>query len=235
MNVSASYYSDIGGRKENEDAVALLESGDTMAGLIADGLGGHKGGKAAAQLAVQTVGGSIMGKPVSVVALRGAVEQANTLIWEQRQTSGMKSTLAAVWFDGQAALAANVGDTRIYQFREGSILYQSRDHSTAQLALWAGDITPAELRTCKDRHRLTRALGAQDDVTVDIAHLELAPGDGLLLCSDGFWEKIQESEMAYDLSGASTALQWLEAMRARLAVRGAHTGDNHSAIAMLIR
>lgn len=56
MNVSASYYSDIGGRKENEDAVALLESGDTMAGLIADGLGGHKGGKAAAQLAVQTVG-----------------------------------------------------------------------------------------------------------------------------------------------------------------------------------
>ena len=106
---------------------------------------------------------------------------------------------------------------------------------TAQLALWAGDITPAELRTCKDRHRLTRALGAQDDVTVDIAHLELAPGDGLLLCSDGFWEKIQESEMAYDLSGASTALQWLEAMRARLAARGAHTGDNHSAIAMLIR
>ena len=80
MNVSASYYSDIGGRKENEDAVALLESGDTMAGLIADGLGGHKGGKAAAQLAVQTVGGSIMGKPVSVVALRGAVEQANSLI-----------------------------------------------------------------------------------------------------------------------------------------------------------
>ena len=77
------------------------------------------------------------------------MEQATTLIWEQRQTSGMKSTLAAVWFDGRAALAANVGDTRIYQFREGSILYQSRDHSTAQMALWDGDITSAELPTCK--------------------------------------------------------------------------------------
>lgn len=235
MNISASYYSDIGGRRENEDAVALLESGNTMVGLIADGLGGHKGGKTAAQLAVRTVGGSIMGQPVSVVTLRTAVEQANTRIWEERHTSGMKSTLAAVWFDGQAALAANVGDTRIYQFRGGSILYQSRDHSTAQLALRTGDISPMELRTCKERHRLTRALGAQDEVTVDIAHLDLAPGDALLLCSDGFWEKIQEAEMAHDLSHAATALQWLEAMRSRLADRGVSAGDNHSAIAMLIR
>lgn len=235
MNVSASYYSEIGGREENEDAVTLLESGGTMLGLVADGLGGHRGGKAAAQLAVRTVSGGVMDRPVSVVTLRDAVEQANALIWAQGRSSGMKSTLAAVWFDQRAALAANVGDTRVYQFRQGDVLYQSRDHSTAQLALRAGDISPAELRTCKERHRLTRALGGQDEVTVDVAHLDLAPGDALLICTDGFWEKLQESEMACDLSGAASALQWLDRMRARLADRGADSGDNHSAVAMLIR
>lgn len=105
----------------------------------------------------------------------------------------------------------------------------------AQMAVRAGDLKPSELRASKERHKLIRALGAQEEVCVDICHLELQTKDALLICSDGFWEKIQEMEMAYDLVGVKTAAEWLEKMRNRLAERGAAAGDNHSAVAILIK
>lgn len=235
MNISAAYYSEIGGREKNEDAVSILETGDTVLVVVADGLGGHLNGEIASNQAVRALNSGVVDSRVSVVKLREAVEQANTDIWTDHAASGMKTTVAALWFEEQAALAANVGDTRIYQFRNGAVIFQSRDHSVAQMAVWAGDIRPEDVRTCKERHKLTRALGSQEEVSVDIAHLELEPGDALLLCSDGFWEKIWETEMAYDLAGASTASKWLEKMRERITERGAGEGDNHSAAAIMMK
>lgn len=235
MKICVSYYSEIGGREKNEDAAAILENSNTVLGIVADGLGGYSGGEIASNITVKTVSGNLIGTPVGVVSFRKAIEQANQEIWEKKGQTGMMSTVGAVWFDDYAALAANVGDTRIYQFRNGKIMYQSRDHSAAQMALRAGDICPGELRSCKERHKLTRALGAQEEVFVDIAHLELQAGDAMLICSDGFWEKIQEEEMAYDLAGARTASDWLAHMQKRLDKRGAAAGDNHSAVAILIK
>ena len=68
-----------------------------------------------------------------------------------------------------------------------------------------------------------------------ISHLDLQTGDAILICSDGFWEKIQETEMAYDLAGVETAAGWLGKMRLRLNDRGAADGDNHSAVAILMK
>lgn len=235
MKISASYYSEVGGRDKNEDSVAILESGDAVLGIVADGLGGHSDGEIASKMAVRAVNSGLVGNPVGVVPFRTAVEKANEEIWENGGTAGMKSTVAAVWFDDHAALAANVGDTRIYQFRDGKVIFQSRDHSMAQMAVRAGDIRPEEVRTCKERHKLIRALGAQDEVCVDISHLDLQTGDAILICTDGFWEKIQETEMAYDLAGVKTAAGWLEKMRLRLNDRGAADGDNHSAVAILMK
>lgn len=235
MNISASYYSDIGGRDKNEDTVSMMESGKTVLAMVADGLGGHLAGEVASAMAVNAVNSALAGQRISVVTLRNAVENANQEVWQMHGTNGMKTTLSALWFDDHAALAANVGDTRIYQFRSGKLIFQSRDHSVAQLAVNAGDIRAEEVRTSKERHQLTRALGARDEVAVDISHLELQKGDALLLCSDGFWEKIHETEMTYDLAGAETAGAWMENMRCRLAKRGVETGDNHSAVAMIMK
>ena len=82
---------------------------------------------------------------------------------------------------------------------------------------------------------MTRALGAQEEVSVDLAHLDLRPGDAHLLCTDGFWEKIHETEMTYDLAGETSAVKWLEKMRARLEKCGVKQGDNHSAVAIMIK
>lgn len=235
MKISVSYYSEIGGRDKNEDAVSMLEANDTVLALVADGLGGHSAGEVASATAVKSMNGSLVDQRISVVSLRNAVETANQEVWKRRGSNGMKTTISALWFDDYAALAANVGDTRIYQFRSGELIYQSRDHSVAQMAVNAGDLRPEEVRTSKERHKLTRALGASDEVSVDIAHLDLQKGDALLLCSDGFWEKIQETEIAYDLAGAESAVIWMEHMRSRLQERGAETGDNHSAVALIIK
>ena len=234
MNISASYYSEIGGRDKNEDTISLLEYNPAILALVADGLGGHADGELASALAVNTVNNELLNHRISVVSLRNAIEKANEKVLEKRYDSGMKTTISAVWFDEWSALAANVGDTRIYQFRGEELIFQSRDHSVAQMAVNAGDISVEELRTCKERHRLTRALGAQEEVSVDIAHLELKKGDALLLCTDGFWEKIRECEMLEDLKGTNSAVKWLEKMRARMVSYEVEKGDNHSAVAMII-
>lgn len=235
MNISVSYYTEIGGRETNEDAVSLMENGDAVLGIVADGLGGHDAGEVASKMAVNVIHSEVMHEPVSVPALREAIQNANHAIWKEREQSSMKTTVAALWFDDKDAIAANVGDTRIYQFRNGKLVFQSRDHSVAQLSVQAGDLRPEDVRRSRERHKLTRALGVQDEVKVDVNPLRVHAGDAFLLCSDGFWDKIEEPEMAEDLAGAESARAWLVRMRKRLDGRAAHAGDNHSAITILIR
>ena len=235
MNISVSYYSSIGGRKKNEDTVFMSESCENLIGMVADGLGGHENGELASKLAIKTINMEIMHKTVSIPALRDAVEKANEQIVYNADHSSMKSTIAAVWMDEHCVLAVNVGDTRIYQFREKEIIYQSVDHSVAEISYLAGDISKEEIRTSKERHKLTRALGGQKDVKADIVPLKLRRGDALLLCSDGFWEKIKESEMLNDLSGIMDAGIWLSRMKNRIKENhDLEKGDNHSAIAIIV-
>ena len=235
MNISASYYSSIGGRENNEDAVSMCESNENVIGMVADGLGGHENGELASKLAIKTINMEVSHRAVSIQTFRSAIEKANEAIIQDAGIFSMKTTIAAVWFDEKNALAANVGDTRIYQFRDRKIVYQSVDHSVAQMSYLAGDISRDEIRTSKERHTLTRALGGQDEVKVDVASLELKKGDAILLCSDGFWEKIKEEEMLEALSGVTDAGKWLAKMKERIKKENdLKKGDNHSAVAIII-
>lgn len=235
MNISASYYSDIGGRNKNEDAVTILESGSTVLGIVADGLGGHLGGEIASKSALRTINARIAHCPVSRTALLEAIQAANSAILADPSHRAMKTTVAALWLDDRNALGATVGDTRIYQFRAGRILYQSIDHSAAQAAVYAGDITADEIRGSRERHKLTRALGAEEEVRADIVSLETAPGDAFLLCSDGFWELLQEKEMLSCLAASGSAGEWLKKMRGQVSARSDASSDNHSAVAIIIK
>lgn len=234
MKISASYYSAIGGRDENEDSVSILESGDTVLGIVADGLGGHEKGEVASKMAIKKVNSLIGQEQVTTVLLKNAIQEANKEIWELSNGQGMKTTIAALWFNSKNALAATVGDTRIYQFRNGKIIFQSKDHSVTQLAVIAGDLDEKDIRGNKDRNRLIRALGANEDVKIDICQLEVANGDAFLVCSDGFWDKIWEDKMLQDLENAGTGGEWLCRMKDRVQQHQTDTSDNHSAIAVLI-
>lgn len=235
MNISASYYSEIGGRKKNEDSVAILESNDTVLGIVADGLGGHTGGEIASKIALKAINAHIAQCPVSRTVLQEAIERANDAVLNDTSNSEMKTTVAALWFDSRNALAATVGDTRVYQIRDQKIIYQSTDHTAAQMAVYAGDITSDEIRSSRDRHMLTRALGAQEEVRPDITSLDIMPGDAFLLCSDGFWEKVRENDMLLYLIRSGSAGEWLQKMRDFVKRQETSSSDNHSAVAILIR
>ena len=128
---------------------------------------------------------------------------------------------------------AYAGDTRIYHFVDGALVWQTKDHSASRIAVSLGQITPDQIRFHEDRARLYRALGIEGELTVDGGGTKLERGrHAFLLCSDGFWEYVYEAEMERTLAAASGPEQWLDAMRALLDARVPADNDNNTAAAL---
>lgn len=219
-----------GGRPVNEDRVVHRCSGKAFFAAVADGLGGHGSGDLAAEAVLKHLEESFPGEGASKEMLQRLIAESNELVLSS--CSG-KSTLAMIWGQGDAVFSVHVGDSRIYQFRNQEILFQSRDHSVSQLAVAVGEITQAEVRGHVDRNKLIRSLGSRDGGLPEIHPLELQPGDGILLCSDGFWELILEDEMINMYKNAATAQAWLDAMARLVSQRTGDHGDNYSAAVLL--
>lgn len=234
MNLDVSYFTSLGGRHNNEDFVSLLENNDTIVAAVADGLGGHDSGEIASQLAVKTVNSELTNKELSVVVLEKAILSANSEVLKEAATNKMKTTIAVVWATKEKALLANVGDTRIYHFRNGQIAYQSTDHSVSQMAVMAEEITTGQIRGHKDRNKLVRVLGHKENIKPDIVSIKLEPRDAILICSDGFWENIIEAEMCRVLSHSKDSNEWLTEMRKIAESVMPKDNDNNSAIAILV-
>lgn len=128
---------------------------------------------------------------------------------------------------------AYVGDSRLYHFTDGRLTFQTRDHSASQIAVLMGQITPEQIRFHEDRSRIFRALGQEGSLNVDAQSGLLSPGNhAFLLCTDGFWEYVYESEMENTLARAASATDWLKKMRAVLAARIPGDNDNNTAAAI---
>ena len=167
----------------------------------------------------------------------GAVMSAGERILQMQAGTGinMKTTMAVAYISGGQLTLAHVGDSRIYVFGGGGILYQSTDHSASQLAVSVGEITAEQLRTHEDRNILTRALGMSERLRVDSVSLPCRQIDAVLLCTDGFWEYVYETEMLDTLSHAASPDAWLGEMRGLLRERMPTDGDNNTAITIMKR
>lgn len=234
MNISASYYSSVGGRKNNEDFVSLIEGCNQLVAIVADGLGGYDSGEVASRLATTTINNRLHNMPLSELLLLDSVEKANMSILEQNKENKMKTTVSVVWIEDNNSLFATVGDTRIYHFRNGAIHFQSTDHSVSQMAVLMGEIDATQIRCHKDRNKLVRVLGNKDNVKVDLTNILLQQGDAILLCSDGFWENITEEEMIGLLNKSNSSQDWLRKMRDLVERVMPENNDNHSAIALFV-
>lgn len=236
MDINGSYYSGQGKRDNNEDSLTLLQTDAGLLALVADGLGGHAHGEVASQQAVTTICRLLQGEKPHRELLEEAIRQANReILAMQEPGQPMLTTVAALWLGQQEAVAANVGDTRIYQFRDGQIIYQSQDHSMAQMAVLAGQLDPSQIRTSRERNRLVRVLGSEEDTEADSQVLTLREGDRFLLCSDGFWEPVTEADMLALMEPEDTAAQWLERLRQIIQATNKPSQDNHTAIALILR
>lgn len=235
MEISISYYTDKGMRQNNEDAIAVTPSEHVVLALVADGLGGHDNGEIASGQAVDTINNLLRDAPPDEDTLIDAIVQASDHIFSKQCTHNyMRTTIAALWMGQDFAVAANVGDSRIYQFRNGQIVYQSLDHSVAQMAVLVGKLNPKDIRHSKDKNKLVRALGDATPPKVDCKTISIQPGDRFLLCSDGFWERVTEDDMLETIKKADSVQSWLTLMREIVTNTNAPTQDNHTAIALCV-
>lgn len=235
MKKSVSFYSDEGGRPYNEDTVSITEHDGRLLVTVADGLGGMDNGAAASGIAAEILSAKLSRLKADPQALTQAVSEANAAIRAEQKRSGtMCTTVAALWIDGENAYVCHVGDTRIYLFRGGEIVYQSIDHSVSQMAVMMGEITPEEIRSHKDRNRLVRALGGDENVRADFKQLSVKAGDAFVLCTDGFWQHILEKDMLECRRDSFDAGEWLAKMRRRVMNAQDENSDNNSAVAVII-
>jgi serine/threonine protein phosphatase PrpC len=197
-------------RSLNEDTMLLAEGvmpDHTPYGLyvVADGLGGHQGGEIASQLTVDAIQAYLSQQPPLPAAapfndwLKTAVMTANATVLARQenrdQAKKMGSTVAiALVVDGQAHVA-NVGDSRVYHLNTERIQQVTVDHSLVERLVQIGQLTRAEARTHKNRNVLYNTIGEKAEMEVSLYHIDVQPGDRLLLCSDGLSGLITDEEI----------------------------------------
>lgn len=227
-------YTDIGGRPHNEDAVCIRQTGENqLLAVLADGLGGHGGGEIASGIAVETLDSGWTGVSSPAVLYDLIMQAHRKILSAQTPVCRMRSTIVALSVGAGHADWAYAGDSRLYQFYNGELVRQTRDHSASQVAVMMGEITQDQIRFHQDRSRLFRALGQDGGLNVDTGSVDLTPGNyAFLLCSDGFWEYVYEQEMASSLAQSASPKDWVERMRSLLRQRAPENNDNNTAAAV---
>ena len=193
MNVSVGAATDIGQVREgNEDSYLVVEP----LYAVADGMGGHRGGEVASSLALETVQGMFERREGS---LAEQVAEANRAVFDRsqndRKVSGMGTTLTAAQVDGNRVHLVHVGDSRAYLLRGGELTQVTEDHTLVHRMVMEGEISEEEAETHPHRSIVTRAIGVDRNIQVDERDLEVAPGDRLLLCTDGLTGMISEGQI----------------------------------------
>ena len=186
-------------RTANEDRLLALPERGLF--LVADGVGGRRGGQVASQTAVDIFEATFAEPATDGVldAVRGAVIECNRRIFDaslsKAELQGMATTLAVLAVNGSQGVIGHVGDSRVYRHEGGTLFRETEDHSEVNEALRAGVITAAMAAHDPRRNVLTRALGAELDVEPDFKTIQLREGARFLLCSDGITRHIKDEEL----------------------------------------
>ncbi len=170
--------------------------------IVADGMGGHRGGATASRLAAETVKAQYLGSETADIptALRDSLSRANARIYSEAQSTpelrGMGTTTSVLAVREGEGWLAHVGDSRIYMIRDGEIQQLTDDHSLVATMVREGLLTAQEAETHPRRNVLQRSMGVAEDVEIDVkGPIELKEGDTFILCSDGLHGVVKEEEM----------------------------------------
>ena len=231
-----------GCRKNNEDAVKVYYEKHCFLAALADGLGGHGLGELASALVTQSAVDVFREfNRVKPEHLRACFEKGQErLLAEQsvlHQEHGMKTTLTLLAIDRKHFLWGHIGDSRLYYFEDRILMNRTLDHSVPQALVVSGEITEDQIRRHPDRNRLLRVMGVGwDRQPYTLSEIyAVRPGLSFLLCSDGFWEWIEEYQMTECLQKARNPHEWINYMEDIVLKNGKDQQmDNYSAIAVWI-
>lgn len=228
-------------RKNNEDALAF----DAQSGLclLADGMGGYNAGEVASSMAISFIDSELgrwlteAGRQATARDVRRAmeicVENANHSVFNaahvNRQYAGMGTTLVLGIFQDSRLMLGHIGDSRCYRLRGTELLQLTKDHSLLQEQLDGGLISPEEARVSVNKNLITRALGVEDTVLLDVNEHRVAPGDLYMMCSDGLSDMVSDEGMAAILRSA----QPLE-HKARQLISAANQGGGRDNISVVL-
>lgn len=241
-----STISEAGDHDPNEDFVACITRDGTLCVSVADGLGGHGHGDVASKTVADAVLKKFEEHPgvnrrVLTECFSSAHDILNQIRSGEHRYRDIKTTLSVLITDGKHYVGGYVGDTRIYVFDTDGVFYQTEDHSVPQVLVKAGELDPQNIRYHEDRNKLLRVMGQTEKPKVDIVKKTRISSRirGILICSDGFWEHIEEKQMFSLLKSAKDSADWIRSMKEVILengqVRSKGAMDNYSAWAVIFR
>jgi serine/threonine protein phosphatase PrpC len=226
--------SNIGGRNENQDYYGSVQTQFGELIIVCDGMGGHNGGRYAAEKAVQIIIEEVTKSdntnPAKV--LRNAILKANDSIWQESNSNaslkGMGSTVVALLITPEGAICCHVGDSRVYQLRKGKVLHRTSDHSHVFDLVRLGKITEEQMRSSVNSNIITRSLGIKLALNVEITeNLSYKTGDRFFLCTDGIWSMIPESQLIGIISEEDYVESVVSNLIKTINAIGIASGGNH--------
>jgi serine/threonine protein phosphatase PrpC len=232
-----------GARSYNEDACGYWTSPQASCFIVSDGAGGHGGGEVASETAVRTLLSAFAWAPsLEPQHVASLIQQTDVAIRYGQKLSDalsrMSATVTALFIDGRARLAqwSHLGDTRLYHIRRRVCRCMTKDHSVVQSFVDAGVIDASEVRHHARRNLLFAALGMGDGTVPEAlpSSFPIEEGDAFLICTDGFWEAVEEGEMVDCLMRSESAEEWLLLMEQRVLEYASDHQDNYSALAVWI-
>lgn len=221
-------------RKANEDRYALGAELGLVA--VADGMGGHKAGQVASEMAARSLLEAVRGASDGAESLGQqllcGIEAANRDIFALAQSnedlSGMGTTLVALLAGGDRIALAHVGDSRAYLWRQGQLRLLTEDHSLVGELVRRQQLSPSAAASHPHRHVLTRAVGVRRMVEADTLELQTEPGDLFLLCSDGLTTHVADGEIADALAVDGADLE--EICKALVELANARGGEDNTTV-----
>lgn len=238
LDISYGCLTNKGERSVNEDYIGIAITKQVVSFILCDGLGGHGNGDVASKFVVEQMKHSLEeGRSIEESIM---ISQKALLKKQLDENAGntMKTTLTCLSITDNNARFGHVGDSRIYYFEKAKYKLRSQDHSIPQMLVNRGDIREKDIRHHEDRSRLLRVMGTEwnEPKYQMVDHIPLTKNSSFLLCSDGFWELIDEKNMCKTLKKASDPDVWLKSMEEIIWKNGRGSNmDNYSAIAIFVR
>lgn len=196
--ILCAFRTDVGKVRANNQDAPIVSEKLRLYG-VADGMGGHKGGEVASTSARDDLLRELEGKTPSVATLSGAIEEVNRQIYHQQEhddaLTGMGTTLSVLWMSDNFVYIGHVGDSRVYLLRDGEFKQMTLDHSLVEQLVREGVLTEEEAQNHPMRNIITRAIGTDESVEVDVVVEERRKGDLWLACSDGLHGLVDDHQM----------------------------------------